>query len=95
MQLKNDIDGRNGLRQTILKHYEEKSTPATIFRESEERCPFFIDRKHVARYGVVEDKSTTIGGGYNSQLAHITFHQKTSATIRVRSFQRMRAMMRL
>ncbi|MDZ4282051.1 MAG: hypothetical protein U1C04_14940 [Hydrogenophaga sp.] len=66
MLLKNDIDGRNRLRQTILNHYEEQSMHATIFWESEEHgffnVHFLIDRKHVARYGMGEDRSTTIGG---------------------------------
>jgi len=64
--LKNDIDGRNGLRQIILKHYEEQSVHATIFWESEElgffNAHFLIGRKHVARYGIGEDRSTAIGG---------------------------------
>lgn len=66
VQLKNDINGRNGLRQTILKHYEKQSTPVTIFWESEEQglftVHFLIDRKHVARYGIGEDRSSSIGG---------------------------------
>ena len=66
MLLKNDINGRNGLRQIILKHYQEQSVPATIFWESEEHgffnAHFLIGRKYVARYGIGEDRSTAIGG---------------------------------
>lgn len=66
MQLKNDIDGRNGLRQIISKHYQEQNVPATIFWESEEHglfnAHFLIGRKHVARYGIGEDRFTAIGG---------------------------------
>lgn len=66
MLLKNDIDGRNGLRQIILEHYQEQGMPATMFWESEEHgffnVHFLISRKYVARYGIGEDRSTAIGG---------------------------------
>lgn len=66
MLLKNDTDGRNELRQIILKHYQEQGRPATIFWESEEygffNVHFLINRKDVARYGIGEDRSTAIGG---------------------------------
>ena len=66
MLLKNDIDGRNELRQIILKHYQDQGVPATIFWESEEygfcNANLLISRKYVARYGISEDRSTAIGG---------------------------------
>lgn len=66
MLLRNDIDGRNELRQIIFKHHQEKGLPATIFWESEEygffNIYFLISRKYVAHYGISEDRSTAIGG---------------------------------
>jgi hypothetical protein len=63
---KNDINGRNGLRRIILEHYQEQSKPPTIFWKSDElgffNVHFLISRKYVARYGIGEDRSTSIGG---------------------------------
>ena len=66
MLLKNDINGRNGLRRIILEHYQKQNVPITIFSESDEHgffnVHFLINRKYVARYGIGEDRSTSIGG---------------------------------
>lgn len=66
MQLKNEISGRNALRKIIQEHYRQQNVEVNIFWESDENgffnVHFLIDRKHVARYGIGEHRSTSIGG---------------------------------
>ena len=63
MQLKNDLDGRVLLDSTICDFYKENGNRiARRFLHSEDKqwnclySHFLIDRKHVIRYGIAEDR---------------------------------------
>lgn len=67
MQLRNDVDGRNALRETIYGYYKKNGDrPSVNFRDSEEDGFFYtyflFDRKHVIRYSLGEDRHVCIGG---------------------------------
>jgi hypothetical protein len=69
VQLKNDIDGRNLLDQTIYSYYKKNGERhASLFLYSEDKdwnciySHFLIDRKHVIRYGIAQDRVLFVGG---------------------------------
>lgn len=65
MQLKNDDNGQNTLRTNIIKHYKEKEISISNFLISDENGwhyeYFLLDRKHVFRYGIGEDRRIILG----------------------------------
>ncbi len=70
MQLKNDLQGRNLLRECIENYYEKNGNRKTVNFKNENQnddfeffyCYFLIDRKYVIRYGVLNDRDLWIGG---------------------------------
>lgn len=66
MQLKNDVDGRNALRDVIESFYKETGRVVRIFLETEEqnffKVHFFLERRHVIRYGIGMDRRMWLGG---------------------------------
>lgn len=65
MQLKNDDDGQNSLRETVLKHYKKLAIVINLFLLSDQNGwhyeHFLLDRKHVFRYGIGEDRRMMVG----------------------------------
>ncbi|CAE6869313.1 hypothetical protein R69658_08051 [Paraburkholderia aspalathi] len=69
MQLKNDVDGRNTLDDTVLNFYRTKpGRDARVFLHSENvewgvlYSHFLIDRKHVIRCGIGFDRGIYLYG---------------------------------
>jgi len=67
MQLKNDANGRNTLRETVLNHYERKGKKITAFLRSTTDDGwryehYLLDGKYVFKYGIGVDRNSLIGG---------------------------------
>lgn len=69
MQLKNDFEGRNFLRDTIIGHHERiggRTIQCFLHTENKEWNwhyeHFLLNRKFVFRYGLGEDRGLTLGG---------------------------------
>lgn len=69
MQLKNDLESRNLLDETIHGYYEKVGNRhASNFSHTEDKewnafdTYFLIDRKYVIRYGVCQDRGAWLGG---------------------------------
>lgn len=69
MQLKIDVDGRNLLDETIHNFYKRNGARnVRNFMHSEDKewgtfyTHFLIDRKHVIRYGIGQDRGFLLGG---------------------------------
>jgi hypothetical protein len=69
VQLKNDIESRNILDDTICEFYKKNgSRIARRFLHSQDEqwnclySHFLIDRKHVIRYGILQDRGFWSGG---------------------------------
>lgn len=67
MQLKNDLEGRNALRDQVRLYYQAHGERSAInFLDSQDQgffyAHFLVDRKHVIRYGIGEDRRLWIGG---------------------------------
>lgn len=69
MQIKNDIEGWNLLQSTINQYFkrDEKRTISYFLETKNEEWGFFyqhflLDRKHIFRYGIGQDRETWIGG---------------------------------
>lgn len=66
MQLNNDIEGLNLLRNTILEFFEREGSVIFCFFETKDDewdyQYFLLNRKHVFRYGIGMDRDILIGG---------------------------------
>jgi hypothetical protein len=69
VQLRNNIDGQNLLDETIVKYYKINGTrDVIIFLHSENQewgtiyAHYLLDRTHVIRYGIGEDRGSFLGG---------------------------------
>ncbi len=69
MQLKNDTNGRNLLREVVTGYYEKlgNRTVSCFLRANNPEWNWYyehylIDHKHVIRYGLGEDRHLLIGG---------------------------------
>lgn len=68
VQLKNDLDGRNLLDETIYSYYRKNGNRhVSNFSHTEDPewdgfdTYFLIDRKHVIRYGISQDRGFWLG----------------------------------
>lgn len=69
MLLKNDVDGRNLLREIITNYYKNNgSRNIFLFQTNQESEPGWhaqcclLERKHVFQYNIGMDRNVTVGG---------------------------------
>ncbi|MDM0106118.1 hypothetical protein QTH97_14330 [Variovorax sp. J22R24] len=69
MQLKNDLQGRQMLDETVLNYYKahgNRFVKRFLYSEDEEwgwwYSHYLVDRKHVIRYGIGQDRQAWVGG---------------------------------
>lgn len=69
VQLRNDIAGVNLLRGTVLEYYASDSTRIVeYFLETDDEewgwhyQHFLVDRRHIFRYGIGQDRGVWLGG---------------------------------
>lgn len=68
MQLKNDLISKNNLDEIICEYYRRVGgrSASNFLRTEDEKCLgydtyFLVDRRHVIRYGISEDRGTWLG----------------------------------
>lgn len=66
MQLKNSIEDREILKDTIYSHFQESGRSTNNFLDSEDEdffyAHFLINARHVIRYGLGMDRRIWLGG---------------------------------